>query len=559
MYVVCEVGETRIKYFLPCIPFNMCMRETKKKKIQVNLTALSTFPLEPLAAGVVSPTATVLPDVHTKLDESNIFQAASKDETNPLCSFGKIYVAAAKEFNEEQLSGQGIKADVFSNMVKSKTKLAEKVAIQYEKALRWMLPQATCDVVTLCSLHKVLTEGGLTPEGTSGVLRKVKVKAGSTHFPPPELVPGSLQQFCDVLTSTVVSHMTERAPQKAAWAMFWLLAIHPFKDGNGRMARILMNWVLSQCNVPFVCYVCASPEQREAYISASKAGHDPYLGGIHVMVAVVGAALARGFREVTRLAGQKHQTHTDSSAATVVSRWRQDSRDNGTCVVCLDDRPNMATLCCGTLAHIECMRSALLLPGSRCPHCREVLPAPPPPPAPPAPPRARDVRASLATIAAALGLPDHLGVERTEESSEDTDETTTEQADEGEETMEGEAEGNDDDETTEEQPVNERRRPREESSTTDSTESVPVPQRRRVISSDSTTEETDNEDANGDSVDNNGGDNDSTTESNEHDAEEYADDGKCRGGCANNKRAQGCSKNMCGACCRRRGGHCPRH
>ena len=61
-----------------------------------------------------------------------------------------------------------------------------------------------------------------------------------------------------------------------------------------------------------------------------------------------------------------------------VGAWRTASRRQGECVVCLDGTPNMALLCCGAVAHMECLRSALLLStgGSRCPHCREPLPTP---------------------------------------------------------------------------------------------------------------------------------------------------------------------------------------
>jgi Fic family protein len=31
--------------------------------------------------------------------------------------------------------------------------------------------------------------------------------------------------------------------------------IHPFDDGNGRMSRLLLNWVLLKCGAPFPCTI----------------------------------------------------------------------------------------------------------------------------------------------------------------------------------------------------------------------------------------------------------------------------------------------------------------
>ena len=52
-----------------------------------------------------------------------------------------------------------------------------------------------------------------------------------------------LTAFCDELR--YIMRRTDLSPEaKAAWALNEFLAIHPFRDGNGRLARLLLNWVL---------------------------------------------------------------------------------------------------------------------------------------------------------------------------------------------------------------------------------------------------------------------------------------------------------------------------
>ena len=64
-------------------------------------------------------------------------------------------------------------------------------------------------------------------------------QAGSTLFVPPELVPETLRRAW-LLFDTLAHPM-----QQALMAMFVVSEIHPFADGNGRTARLMMNCFLS--------------------------------------------------------------------------------------------------------------------------------------------------------------------------------------------------------------------------------------------------------------------------------------------------------------------------
>ena len=75
-------------------------------------------------------------------------------------------------------------------------------------------------------------------------------RAGNTHFLPASDVPAALTVFFDSL-EVLCRRSDVTATGKAAWALTMFLCIHPFSDGNGRTARIVANYVLSRCGLPF--------------------------------------------------------------------------------------------------------------------------------------------------------------------------------------------------------------------------------------------------------------------------------------------------------------------
>jgi len=76
-------------------------------------------------------------------------------------------------------------------------------------------------------------------------------------FPPPAEVPALMQPFGLWLSESADS------PDTAFEAHRRLVAIHPFNDGNGRTARLLMNLLLIRAGYP---PISIRPEDRLAYI-----------------------------------------------------------------------------------------------------------------------------------------------------------------------------------------------------------------------------------------------------------------------------------------------------
>jgi hypothetical protein len=87
-------------------------------------------------------------------------------------------------------------------------------------------------------------------------------QAGSTLFVLPELVPQTLRQAWSMMP------LLEQPMQRALFAMFVVSETHPFTDGNGRTARLLMNAFLSQHRQ---CRIIIPTVFREDYLLSLKA------------------------------------------------------------------------------------------------------------------------------------------------------------------------------------------------------------------------------------------------------------------------------------------------
>ena len=81
--------------------------------------------------------------------------------------------------------------------------------------------------------HKILLDA--RPDKNPGVLKESNNFAGLTAFVDFNLVKGTLSQSFDFYNAL------DHPFAKAAYIMFVLSEVHPFLDGNGRIARIMMN------------------------------------------------------------------------------------------------------------------------------------------------------------------------------------------------------------------------------------------------------------------------------------------------------------------------------
>ena len=95
------------------------------------------------------------------------------------------------------------------------------------------------------------------PEVGPGEFKTLVNRAGNTEFVAPKFVRGTLVEGSKLLPSV------PPGTARALMAMFLVSEVHPFSDGNGRLARLVMNAELS---VVSSCRIIVPTLFREEYL-----------------------------------------------------------------------------------------------------------------------------------------------------------------------------------------------------------------------------------------------------------------------------------------------------
>jgi len=105
-----------------------------------------------------------------------------------------------------------------------------------------------------------------TFDSSKGEYRKTGVFAGETAFPNYKKVEGLVKSLCKNLVKNIHQVETPKDIYDMAFDFhFDLVSIHPFADGNGRVSRLMMNYILLYHDqVPAIIH----KEDRKKYINA---------------------------------------------------------------------------------------------------------------------------------------------------------------------------------------------------------------------------------------------------------------------------------------------------
>ena len=100
---------------------------------------------------------------------------------------------------------------------------------------------------------------------SKGELRKAQVMVDKKYFPDFKKVPGMLEKLVEVVDSKLPVVKGNDILKLAADFHYNLVNIHPFGDGNGRVSRLMMNYVQLYHREPLVKIFT---EDRAEYIDA---------------------------------------------------------------------------------------------------------------------------------------------------------------------------------------------------------------------------------------------------------------------------------------------------
>jgi fido (protein-threonine AMPylation protein) len=158
--------------------------------------------------------------------------------------------------------------------IKTYSEVSEILAVSVAKAIEAIIERTPEEInVTpewICKLHGDIASS-LFPDW-AGRFRAVNVVVG-THTPPPYFeVPIHVRRYCDNLAARLSFAARERNIETftetlafADWRFQW---IHPFRDFNGRVGRILLSAVLFKLKLPPADTASVEPEKEEIYLKA---------------------------------------------------------------------------------------------------------------------------------------------------------------------------------------------------------------------------------------------------------------------------------------------------
>ena len=156
--------------------------------------------------------------------------------------------------------------------------LAEAQALvqAQEKWYRQLTQQTRFSAKLICQMHRDWLEGIYS---WAGQYRTVELAKAGFRWPPAERVAANMATF----ERTTLKQATPCLPQpldeltvRLAAVHSELLLIHPFRDGNGRLARWLADIMAAQAGYPTPAYGFSgkgSTARREEYLEGLKKGY----------------------------------------------------------------------------------------------------------------------------------------------------------------------------------------------------------------------------------------------------------------------------------------------
>ena len=153
-----------------------------------------------------------------------------------------IPIISRKEFD---LRAYGAVGDGRTSNTAAFRKAIEAAAVKATLALLNEPADKPLNVEKICSIHAMMSQNDGSKWGELRTVSETVCDADGTvvySAPPGEDVAQLMQKFCDWWNT---DRKELPAPLGAAFAHLFFVEIHPFEDGNGRMARMLFDKALA--------------------------------------------------------------------------------------------------------------------------------------------------------------------------------------------------------------------------------------------------------------------------------------------------------------------------
>lgn len=214
-------------------------------------------------------------------------------ETKALLLFG--ITAAQKPLRDHiEMRGHNTAIDFLLGFARNAEPLTESTIRELHKVILGNEPfQAEARTADGQTTYRTITPGRYKRE-TNHVLTLTE---DTLYFTTPEDTPAEMHEL-------VAWYRTEREQgtahpvMLAATLHYKFVRIHPFDDGNGRVARLLMNLVLLQHGLP-PAVVRAEPEQKEQYYRVLQAAD---AGNLEPLVEYIARSVAHSLELMLRAA-----------------------------------------------------------------------------------------------------------------------------------------------------------------------------------------------------------------------------------------------------------------
>lgn len=130
-------------------------------------------------------------------------------------------------------------------------------------ALDWMLTQAKekkevtkgliqeLSAKVLKNTGSVINAAAGTYDSSKGEYRKSAVSVGNRYFANYQKIEKEIDNLCKQINERLKQELSAEETYKLAFdSHFYFVTIHPFADGNGRVGRLLMNYILEYKELP---------------------------------------------------------------------------------------------------------------------------------------------------------------------------------------------------------------------------------------------------------------------------------------------------------------------